>query len=105
MRLRDGRRGRAPMVWVVAARLGLAPRARAAAGELDAFCRELRDQLGPFGYQWLCACAVYPGLRFTLSTHLGVALAGALKRPPPDEEEHAALFRLPWFRKGWMPDP
>jgi formylglycine-generating enzyme required for sulfatase activity len=25
-------------------------------------------------------------------------------RLPPDEEEHLALFRLPWFRSGWMPE-
>jgi hypothetical protein len=25
-------------------------------------------------------------------------------RPPPDEDEHLALFRLPWFRSGWMPE-
>ena len=55
----------------------------------------LKEQLGPFGYQWLCACAVYPKLRFSLSTYLGQVLALRLSRPPPDEDEHS-LFPSPW---------
>ena len=65
---------------------------------------ELRQSLGAFGFQWLCACAVYPGLRFPLTVHLGRRLAEAVDRPAPDEEEHMALCRLPWFRRGWMPE-
>ena len=72
--------------------------------EVQALCVRLRRDLGQFGYQWLCACAVYPGLRFTLSVLIGQKLAVALGRPTPDEEEHTALFRLPWFRAGVMPD-
>lgn len=65
---------------------------------------DLERALGPFGFQWLCACAVYPGLRFPLSVYLGRCLAEAWPRLPPDEDEHLALFRLPWFRSGWMPE-
>jgi formylglycine-generating enzyme required for sulfatase activity len=76
----------------------------AAAAELDALCRRLEDGLGPFGYQWLCACAVYPGLRLPITSYLGAELAREVGRPVPDEAEHMALARLPWFREGWMPD-
>jgi hypothetical protein len=82
------------------------PERRAGAGQpgADVLCRQLRSQLGPFGYQWLCACAVYPKLRFALSTYLGAVLAARLDRPPPSEDEHLALFRLPWFQQGWLPE-
>jgi formylglycine-generating enzyme required for sulfatase activity len=72
--------------------------------ELDAQCHKLEGRLGPFGYQWLCACAVYPGLRLPITAYLGAELARAVDRPVPDELEHMALARLPWFRTGWMPD-
>jgi formylglycine-generating enzyme required for sulfatase activity len=72
--------------------------------ELDALCHKLESGLGPFGYQWLCACAVYPGLRLPITSYLGAELAHAVHRPVPDEAEHMALARLPWFRSGWMPD-
>jgi formylglycine-generating enzyme required for sulfatase activity len=74
------------------------------AREYDALCRELASGLGPFGYQWLCACAVYPGLRLPITSYLGAELAGAVGRKVPDEAEHMVLARLPWFRTGWMPD-
>lgn len=81
------------------------PRRRSAEPEpLAALCHELEQGLGPFGFLWLCACAVYPGLRFPLSVYLGRRLAEAVGRQPPDEDEHLALFRLPWFRTGWMPE-
>jgi formylglycine-generating enzyme required for sulfatase activity len=81
-------------------------RAEVAAGkaELDGLCGKLENELGPFGYQWLCACAVYPGLRLPITSYLGAELARAVNRPVPDEAEHMALARLPWFRVGWMPD-
>ncbi|TFL16042.1 WD40 repeat domain-containing protein [Jannaschia formosa] len=63
----------------------------------------LRTALGPFGFQWLCACAVYPALQFGLSVHLGRRLAQAVRRPEPDGDEHRALFRHRWFRQGFIP--
>jgi len=71
---------------------------------MEQTCEALKHSLGPFGFLWLCACAVYPGLRFPLTTALGTRLAQAVGRKPPDEDEHLALFRLPWFRTGWMPE-
>ena len=71
---------------------------------VEAQCRQLREQLGAFGYQWLCATAVYPKLRFPLSTYLGAVVAAGLGRAPPNEDDQFALFRLPWFRHGWIPE-
>jgi hypothetical protein len=67
-------------------------------------CRSLSEQLGAFGYQWLCACAVFPVLQLTLTVYLGERLAAAADRGPPSEEELLAICRLAWFRKGWMPE-
>jgi hypothetical protein len=64
---------------------------------------ELRRQLGAFGYQWLCACAVYPGLRIALTVHLGNVIARQLNRPDPSEMEIRALSSLRWFRNGKIP--
>ena len=66
---------------------------------------QLKSELGPFHYQWLCACAVYPGLRWPLTVWLGRRLAEHLGRPVPSEDEHLPLVRLPWFREGAIPDP
>jgi hypothetical protein len=71
---------------------------------LDLLCRSLSDQLGPFGYEWLCACAVFPVVQLALTVHLGEALASAAGRRRPSEQELLAICRLPWFRKGWIPD-
>lgn len=73
----------------------------------DAFgplCRSLSGQLGPFGYQWLCACAVFPVLDLALTIHLGERLAKAANRSVPNDAELLAICSLPWFRKGWMPE-
>lgn len=77
--------------------------AASATTEAEALSVWLRGSLGPFGYQWLCACAVYPRLRFSLSGHLGNVLAETLGRPPVSEDEMLALYSLPWFRQGWLP--
>jgi hypothetical protein len=102
--LTEPRMGATVASWL--ARLRIAPRRRpgVAAPELDALCQKLKSGLGPFGYQWLCACAVYPGLRLPLTSYLGAELARAVDRRVPGEAEHMALARLPWFRAGWMPD-
>jgi len=72
--------------------------------DLRTLCASLRNQLGPFGYQWLCACAVFPVLRLALTVHLGNQLAKAVGRISPNERELLSICRLPWFRKAWMPD-
>src|SRR5215472_9727805 len=69
----------------------------------EAVCATLRQQLGVFGYQWVCSCAVFPVLRLSLTAHLGNELASAAGRDPPSDQELLAICWLPWFRKGWMP--
>lgn len=67
-------------------------------------CDALQAGLDGFTFQWLCACAIYPALRFALTIHLGRRLAAARGHAPPDEDAHLALCRLAWFRRGWMPE-
>lgn len=58
--------------------------------------RQLSDYLGPRGFAWLCACAVYPEITWGLTL-----------RVAEDAIEYSALpslARLPWFRHAFMPD-
>lgn len=63
----------------------------------------LRDYLGE-GFDWLCACAVYPAVDWHLTLHLGKALKDKVGHPLITENRLTALCRLPWFRHGHMPD-
>ncbi len=63
---------------------------------------ELRAYLGNEVFQWLCACAVYPELQWNLTLYL--AQVCEMPERLPDEENLLRLIRLPWFRKGNMPD-
>ena len=63
----------------------------------------LERYLGPTGFYWLCACAVFPMIQWNITTYLGYKL----------DKSHKALFdkpnlykiiNLPWFRHGYMPD-
>lgn len=64
----------------------------------------LSTSLGAFGFQWVCACAVFPELSFDLSVAIGVRLARTAARPNPSMDEHHALFKHRWFREGFIPD-
>ncbi|MBK7676774.1 MAG: WD40 repeat domain-containing protein [Candidatus Accumulibacter sp.] len=66
----------------------------------QALCTELRRYLGPMGYFWLAACAIYPAMRWEVTVAVGTRLldSESLARILP------ALVRLPWFRLGAMPD-
>ncbi|MBC8089634.1 MAG: hypothetical protein H7Z40_20415, partial [Phycisphaerae bacterium] len=55
------------------------------------------------GFQWLCACAVYPELRWDLTLHL--AGIPALRAAALTEENLLRLVALPWFSAGVFPDP
>ena len=57
---------------------------------------QVKGFLGPDGFSWLCACAVYPEVTWPLT--LRVAHAS------PDYSLLPSLARLPWFRHGFMPD-
>lgn len=68
--------------------------------------RELHAFLGPHGYTWLSACAIYPQIAWPIT--LGI-LGPLLQEDQLDarqaiDEVLPALARLPWFRYGRMPD-
>ena len=58
--------------------------------------RQLKGFLGPDGFAWLCACAVYPEITWPLTLRVA--------HDPADYSVLPALARLPWFRHGFMPD-
>ncbi|MFM9101530.1 MAG: hypothetical protein ACKOPS_09400, partial [Cyanobium sp.] len=62
------------------------PPAPAVAHEL---LRQLRAFLGPEGFYWLAACAVFPELHWTITVHLGQRLRG----------------RGQWRGRGWPSAP
>lgn len=71
---------------------------------LERLVRELRGYLGADGFGWLAACAVYPEIAWPITLHLGGVLPGLAGRPDRLAALLPALARLPWFRKGAMPD-
>ena len=62
----------------------------------------LRDDLGEPVFQWLCACAVYPELRWNVTIWL--ATLPCMPKNLLTEEHLLRLIRLPYFREGVMPD-
>ncbi|MEB3156312.1 MAG: WD40 repeat domain-containing protein, partial [Cyanobacteriota bacterium] len=65
---------------------------------------QLRSHLGPEGFYWLAACAVFPELHWTITLHLGQRLRGADGQPLPRHCPLPRLARLPWLRHGHLPD-
>ncbi|MDX2249853.1 MAG: WG repeat-containing protein [Bacteroidia bacterium] len=67
---------------------------------------ELEVYLGNDLFLWLSACAVYPELQWDLTLHLGKTLekSGTVSEPLLSEQNLLKLIRIPWFRKGFMPD-
>ena len=62
----------------------------------DRLVRQTAEFLGPTGFGWLCACAVYPEITWGLT----LRVAG----DAPDYSVLPSLARLPWLRHGFMPD-
>ncbi|MEP6832912.1 MAG: OmpA family protein, partial [Gemmatimonas sp.] len=54
------------------------------------------------GFPWLCACAVYPELRWEITAYL--ATIPSLSAGTFTEESVLRLVALPWFRTGAFPD-
>jgi hypothetical protein len=74
--------------------------------EIRTLLRELHRWLGPRGFHWLAACAVYPQLRFGVTIYLGLKITahyGSVEVPLFSEKLLAQLTLLPWFRSGHMP--
>lgn len=68
--------------------------------EITRLRTELRLYLGRDGLRWLTACAEYPVIEWPLTLYLG----RALMTPDALEPTLRKLIRLPWFRRGSMPD-
>ncbi len=71
----------------------------------------LRDLRYHFGAQdrtalhWLASCAIYPEMNWAIALFLGLRLKDRSGNPYHTEERAMRLTGLPWFRRGWMPDP
>ena len=50
-------------------------------------------------FQWLCSCAVYPHIHWSLTLFLS-----SFQNMQLTEDKLLKLIRLPWFRSGIMPD-
>lgn len=77
------------------------------ASQVAQIISSLHSDLGPRGYAWLCACAIYPEIHWGITLTMGHALLGAMD---PVREAQALprllvmLSALPWLRHGYMPD-
>jgi hypothetical protein len=65
---------------------------------------ELRNWLGPEGFVWFGACAVYPAIHPNHTAYFGTHLLDAGKQPLASDARLARLAGLPWFRYGFMPN-
>jgi formylglycine-generating enzyme required for sulfatase activity/uncharacterized protein with von Willebrand factor type A (vWA) domain len=93
-----------PPETVVADSMAMRWREAPEPGDLESLATALRGLLDPDGWQWFCACAVYPEIRWGLTLHLGAVLTGADGAPLYNRRRLFALCRMPWFRHGAMPD-
>ena len=66
---------------------------------------DLQDYLGPEGFAWLAACAIYPELHWDLTRHLGRVLEREMGETLVTEARLRRMLRIPWFRQGAIPDP
>ncbi|MFO0953797.1 MAG: hypothetical protein U0835_22100 [Isosphaeraceae bacterium] len=74
------------------------------APEFEDLIASLKGYLGPGGYAWLAACAVYPEVHWDVTVFLGARMRDRAGRPLLRPDHLSALARLPWFRQGTMPD-
>ena len=65
---------------------------------------ETHRYLGVDTFYWLAAGAVYPGVHWKLTLHLGRLLEGVDGEMLLRADRLSLLARLPWFRHGYMPD-
>jgi hypothetical protein len=64
----------------------------------------LEQTLAPAAFLHLCALAVFPAVHPRLTEQIGQALTNAEGVVVLSEENYAALSRLPWLRRGRIPD-
>lgn len=78
--------------------------------QVQQLVEDLPFYLGKQVFTWLCACAVYPELQWSLSIALAQLIAPT--HTVSLDEQHpllspvamANLFQLPWFERGYIPD-
>ena len=92
----DRRLARAPFDWT-------GDRAPADA-QVAGLIGDLRAALGADGLHYLAALAVFPAVEPRLTLLVGNALTDADGRPLLTEDRLASLCRLPWLRRGRIPD-
>lgn len=79
---------------------------------IHAIRNDLYRWLGPRGFLWHAACAIYPQLRYDLTVHIGRVLRAGpqadapflLRDTPEDRRTFDRMTALPWFRAGRMPE-
>ncbi len=72
--------------------------------QVETLITQLRLYLGTFGFQWLCACSVFPKLLWDISSYLGLWLDRTYPQQESLEDCFIRLACLPWFRQGYIPD-
>jgi len=77
--------------------------------ELEGYFTDKRGNFDHAAFWWLCACAIYPALRWNLTIYLGLKLTmprseGGGESSFYAEERALRLAALPWFREGFMPN-
>jgi hypothetical protein len=65
---------------------------------------DLKGALGERAFLYLCALAVFPTMHPKLTLAVGRALADEQGQPLLNEQSLAQLCRVPWLRRGRMPD-
>ena len=79
---------------------------------LEVELEDIEAYLGPDLFRWLMACAIYPELHWELTLHLGKFLSQTYYPEQSKEgdfyllkeERLLRLIRLPYFRKGEIPE-
>jgi len=72
--------------------------------DIDTLLAQLKRYLGGDSYRWLCALSVYPELDWYLTLYLGLHLKDKDGKSVLDETTLLRLLRLPWLRRGNIPD-
>ena len=72
--------------------------------DIETLLVQLRRYLGVDNYRWLCALSVYPELDWYLTLYLGLQLKREDGKAVLDETSLLCLLRLPWLRRGNIPD-
>ena len=72
--------------------------------EVNEMLDAVKHYLGPDGFYWFSACAIYPTINWQLTINMGEALHGGDDKLLMSAEGLMAMARLPWLRKGFMPD-